>query len=312
MSSTMRKDMAFSYGVIEQVSPLIRRVVCKNPSPFTLYGTGTYIIGHGSVAVVDPGPAKDEHIDAILSGLGEERVSHIVVTHTHLDHSPGCRLLQPRVDAKTHGFGPHPRSGPDARGVEEGVDHAFCPDVRMHHGDLIEGNGWSLECVHTPGHTTNHMCYQLREERALLSGDHVMGWSTSVIVPPDGDMGAYMKSLELLLARDDRVYWPTHGPPIAEPHKHVRAFVAHRKMREAAILAQLGEGERTAAGMLDVLYPGLQRSLQRAAALSTLATLIDLERRGVVRSDAGPTIDAEFYLTSCYSGSLPTAEGSRR
>ena len=126
MSSTMCKDMAFSYGVIEQVSPLIRRVVCKNPSPFTLYGTGTYIIGHGSVAVVDPGPAEDEHIDAILSGLGEERVSHIVVTHTHLDHSPGCRLLQPRVDAKTHGFGPHPRSGPDARGVEEGVDHGGC------------------------------------------------------------------------------------------------------------------------------------------------------------------------------------------
>lgn len=293
----VRKEMDFSYGVIQQVSPMIRRVVCPNPGPFTFYGTGTYIVGHGSVAVVDPGPAVDEHIDAIMRGLGDESVSDIVVTHTHLDHSPGCRLLQQRVGAKTYGFGPHPRTEPDARGVEEGVDHDFSPDVSVRHGDVIEGEGWSLECVHTPGHTSNHMCYQLREERALLSGDHVMGWSTSVIVPPDGDMGAYMTSLALLLTRDDRIFWPTHGPPVADPRKHVRAFIAHRKMREAAILKQLRDGRHNIAEMLGVLYPALAVPLQRAAALSTLATLIDLQQRGIVECDTHPEVDADFYLT---------------
>jgi glyoxylase-like metal-dependent hydrolase (beta-lactamase superfamily II) len=290
------KEMDFSYGNIQQVSPLIRRVVCRNPSPFTLYGTGTYIIGHGTVAVVDPGPALDEHIDAIMGGLGEETISHILVTHTHLDHSPGCRALQHRVGAKTYGFGPHPRTGPDARGVEEGVDHEFSPDVSVRHGDVLEGEGWSLACVHTPGHTSNHMCFSLCEERALLSGDHVMGWSTSVIVPPDGDMGAYMTSLELLLTRDDQVFWPTHGPPIVDPHKHVRAFIAHRRMREAAILKQLRDGRRNIADMLGALYPGLQVSLHRAAGLSTLATLIDLQQRGIVGCDTRPEVDADFYL----------------
>ena len=165
----------------------------QNPSPFTLYGTGTYIIGHGTVAVVDPGPAVDEHVDAIMRGLGEETVSHIVVTHTHLDHSPGCRLLQHRVDAKTYGFGPHPRTGPDARGVEEGVDHEFSPDVSVRHGEVIEGEAGRSSVSTHPATRPTTCAYQLREERALLSGDHVMGWSTSVIVPPDGDMGAYMK-----------------------------------------------------------------------------------------------------------------------
>lgn len=292
----VHKEMDFSYGTIQQVSPMIRRVVCPNPSPFTFYGTGTYIIGHGSVAVVDPGPALHEHVDAIMRGLGEESVSHVVVTHTHLDHSPGCGLLQQRVDAKTYGFGPHPRTGSDARGVEEGVDHEFSPDVSVRHGEVIEGERWSLECVHTPGHTSNHMCYQLREERALLSGDHVMGWSTSVIVPPDGDMGAYMKSLELLLTRDDRIFWPTHGPPVADPHKHVRAFIAHRKMREAAILRQLHDGRHNIADMLGVLYPVLAAPLQKAAALSTLATLIDLQQRGIVECDTRPEVDTDFYL----------------
>lgn len=296
MSSTMRKDMAFSYGIIEQLSPLIRRVVCKNPSPFTLYGTGTYIIGHGSVAVVDPGPAEEQHIDAILSGLGEEWVSHIVVTHTHLDHSPGCRLLQPRVDAKTHGFGPHPLRGPDARGVEEGVDHTFCPDVRMRHGDLIEGDGWSLECVHTPGHTSNHMCYQLREERALLSGDHVMGWSTTVVSPPDGDMGAYIKSLEKLLARDDGTLLPTHGSAIEDPKTYMTALLAHRMKRVEQVAEQVAAGRQTIGEIVDAIYIDLDPRLHGGAARSVLSHLIHLIDTGRIACDGDPTEESVYSI----------------
>ena len=183
------RDMTFEYGKADRVSPMIRRVVAGNPSAFTFHGTGTYIVGHGAVAVIDPGPLLDSHVDALVRALGPERVTHIVITHTHRDHSPAARPLKQATGAPTYGFGPHGSGRADGGGeVEEGADRDFVPDVRVRDGDRIEGDGWTLEAVHTPGHTSNHLCYALLEENALFPGDHVMGWSTTVVSPPDGDM----------------------------------------------------------------------------------------------------------------------------
>ena len=185
------------YGAVRWVSPMIRRVVAANPSAFTYHGTGTYIIGSGSVAVVDPGPDLPDHVDAILAATRGERITHILVTHTHIDHSPATRALKARLEVPSFGYGPHGRGRFESgEQVEEGADWAFAPDVEVRDGDVVQGEGWSVECVHTPGHTSNHVCYRLREEGALFSGDHVMGWSTTIVSPPDGDMGDYMRSLE--------------------------------------------------------------------------------------------------------------------
>ena len=189
-------EQSVAYGVAARVSPLVRRVVADNPSAFTYHGTGTYIIGHGEVAVVDAGPADPRHVEAILEATRGETITHQLVTHTHSDHSPATAPLKAASGASTWAFGPH-GSG-RATGevvVEEGGDMDFRPDHKVRHGDVIAGKGWTVECVFTPGHTSNHMCFALREERALFSGDHVMGWSTTVVAPPDGDMAAYMRSL---------------------------------------------------------------------------------------------------------------------
>ena len=218
------------------MAPGIRRIVARNPSPFTFRGTGTYVVGDGEVAVIDPGPDLDEHVAALLAGLSGEQVTHILITHTHRDHSPAAAALKAATGAPTYGFGPHAGGKRGDPAVEEGGDWDFTPDVTVHDGDAIAGAGWRFEAVHTPGHTSNHLCFALPDQGILFSGDHVMGWSTSVIAPPDGDMSAYMASLDKLLGRRDAVYWPTHGPAITEPQAHVRAFVAHRREREAGIL----------------------------------------------------------------------------
>ncbi|MFO1349647.1 MAG: MBL fold metallo-hydrolase [Gammaproteobacteria bacterium] len=272
--------------------------MARNPSPFTFHGTGTYIVGRGKVAVLDPGPDLAEHIDAIVSGLRGERITHLVVTHTHRDHSPAARALVAASGAKTYGYGPHGAGRIEIGGeVEEGGDMDFVPDVEVRHGDIIEGAGWSLECVYTPGHTSNHMCYQLREEQALFTGDHVMGWSTSVIAPPDGDMGAYLHSLELLLGRADHIYWPTHGPCIDDPKPFVRAFIAHRQERAAQILACLAQGMETIPAMVAEIYRDVPAQLHPAAALSTLAALVYLVERGEVDCEGTPPLDACYRLS---------------
>ena len=206
-SITFSRDLEFEYGRLEQVAPMLRRIVARNPSPFTWHGTGTYVIGEGNVAVVDPGPDLAAHVDALLAALDGETISHLLVTHTHLDHSPACRPVQAATGAATYGFGGHGSGRIDAGvQVEEGADKDFVPDVLLSHGQVVRGDGWSVECVHTPGHTSNHMCYQWREKKALFPGDHVMGWSTTIISPPDGDIAFYLESLELLLDRDDTCY----------------------------------------------------------------------------------------------------------
>jgi glyoxylase-like metal-dependent hydrolase (beta-lactamase superfamily II) len=292
-----RREFSFEYGRLERVAPGIRRIVARNPSPFTFRGTGTYVIGDGEVAVVDPGPDLDEHVAALLAGLSGEQVTHILITHTHSDHSPAAAALKAATGAPTYGFGPHAGGKRGDPAVEEGGDWDFMPDVTVHDGDAIAGSGWRLEAVHTPGHTSNHLCFALPDQGILFSGDHVMGWSTSVIAPPDGEMSAYMASLDKLLDRSDAVYWPTHGPAITEPQAHVRAFVAHRREREAGILECLAAGSERIDAIVDKLYVGLQPGLRRAAGRSVHAHLIDLAGRGIVESEGPPTIGAIYRPT---------------
>jgi glyoxylase-like metal-dependent hydrolase (beta-lactamase superfamily II) len=287
-----RRDFRFEYGRLEPVAPGIRRIVARNPGPFTFTGTGTYVVGSGDVAVIDPGPDLAEHVGALLAGLASERVTHILVTHTHRDHSPAARALKEATGAPTFGFGPHAGGRRGEPGAEEGGDWDFIPDVVLRDGEPVAGAGWHFEAVHTPGHTSNHLCFALAGRGILFSGDHVMGWSTSVVAPPDGDMGAYMASLDKLLGRRDTVYWPTHGPAIDEPQRHVRAFIAHRRGREAGILDCLAAGPERIDAIVDRLYAGLQPALQRAAARSVHAHLLDLVGRGVVECDGPATLDA--------------------
>ena len=270
-------------GVAEQVEPLVRRVLAPNPSPYTYTGTETYVVGAGSnVAVIDPGPAESTHLDALLSAIGDAKVAAIMCTHTHRDHSPASRPLAERTGAPIVGCAPLvlDDSGPRA---DAAFDRDYAPDRVMEDGEAMTGDGWTLTAVHTPGHTSNHLCFALEESGALFTGDHVMGWSTSVVVPPDGDMTAYMASLDKLYAREDRVYYPAHGPQIDKPRQLVRGMIGHRRQRENQIVRLLTEqGPRTAAGFVPLMYKGLDPRLNGAAEMSVTAHLIDLERRGMV------------------------------
>ena len=277
------RDFTFSYGRLETVSPSIRRIVAQNPGPFTFMGTGTYVVGHGRVAVIDPGPLLPAHIDALLNALASETITHILVTHTHTDHSPGAAPLKAATGAPTLGFGPHGAVGDTG---EAGADLAFAPDIRLVDGDVIEGEGWRLEALHTPGHASNHLCFALAQDAAFFSGDQVMGWSTTVIAPPDGDMAAYMRSLERLSRRHDAIYWPTHGGPIRDPRGHLAELIAHRLARREAILAALSPDLPLApADLVKRVYTGLDPQLVPAAAESVRAHLIELAAKDLVREE---------------------------
>jgi glyoxylase-like metal-dependent hydrolase (beta-lactamase superfamily II) len=288
----------FDYGDAKQLTPLIRRVIANNPSGFTFRGTGTYIVGRGRVAVIDPGPLDAAHIGALKEALKDEVVTHILITHTHMDHSPAAHELKEYWQAPTYGYGPH-GAGKLEQGVqvEEGGDMAFEPDVIVRHGDVIEGDDWTIECVYTPGHTSNHLCFALREEKALFTGDHVMGWSTSIISPPDGDMTDYMSSLELLLERDDEIYWPTHGTCIKDVKAFVQAFIDHRLEREQQIIECLQQKVDRIKDMVPIMYQDTDEKMYPAAARSVLAALVRLLDTNVVRCDADTVNpDARFAL----------------
>jgi glyoxylase-like metal-dependent hydrolase (beta-lactamase superfamily II) len=275
------------YGELVQVTPLISRVVANNPGPFTFMGTGTYIIGDKDVAVIDPGPDMPEHVDALKRALDGKRVSHILVTHTHSDHSPAAKPLKEWSGAKTYAFGPHGSGRDDGPKVEAGGDMDFMPDVRVKDGETIAGNGFTFECVFTPGHTSNHMCFALNEEKALFTGDHIMGWSTTVVTPPDGDMAQYMDSVRKLEARGDRTLYPTHGSPVTEPQPFLAAYLAHRIDRENQVLAAVKDGLDTIPAMVARMYADVDKRLHPAAARSVEAHLIKLEREGrIVREGA--------------------------
>jgi len=290
------RDIEFEYGKADQVSPLIRRVVANNPGGFTYKGTGTYIVGQDEVAVIDPGPLDEAHIDALLGAIKGETVSHILITHTHMDHSPAAKPLKAHTGAPTYGFGPHGGAARNSDGpkLEEGADFDFVPDVVVGDGTVIDGKGWTIECVHTPGHTSNHICFGLREEKALFTGDHVMGWSTSIVSPPDGNMQAYMASLTKLLARSDEIYWPTHGPAITDPKPFVEAYLAHRRDREDQILAQIAKGRTRIKDMVPEMYANVDARLHPAAARSVLAHMELLAATGRIKCEGPPSLSSDY------------------
>ena len=291
-------DFAAEAESAAALSPLVRRIVAGNPSPFTFTGTCTYIVGRGTVAIIDPGPAIPSHIEAVLAAVAGETVSHIVVTHTHMDHSPGARLLQAATGAPIVGCGPHVASRPLADGeantMEGSGDRDHRPDAEMREGDSISGPGWTLEALATPGHTANHLAFVLPEEETLFSADHVMAWSTTIVGPPDGSMTDFMASLEKLRGRSERIYWPGHGGPVRDPQRFVRALIGHRRAREASILARLKAGDRRIAEIVRVIYPGLKPQLLRAAGLSTFAHLEDMVGRGLAVTNGAPQLDGEY------------------
>ncbi len=287
------RELDFEYGAAQRLSPLVRRVIAPNPSAFTFHGTGTYIIGSGSVAIVDPGPDLAAHVEALLDAVRGETVSHILVTHTHLDHSPATVAVKAATGAPSYAFGPHGRGG-DGGQVEEGADFDFEPDHRLADGETVEGDGWTVEGVHTPGHTSNHMCFSLKEENALFPGDHVMGWSTTVVSPPDGDMHAYMGSLEKLLGRSEGIYYPTHGAPITDPPPYVAALLAHRHEREEQIVACLADGIARIPDMVARMYADVDPGLHRAAGRSVLAHLIHMVETGHAACQGNPAPDTIY------------------
>ena len=275
------------FGKAVELSPLIRRVTCNNPGPFTFKGTNTFIVGRGNVAVIDPGPDDDEHLAALLSAVRGETVSHIVITHTHMDHSPLAAKLKAATGAKTYAatspVNPFVDSG---LRLDASIDRDFMPDVLLSDGDTVEGHGWTLESVFTPGHMSNHMSFCLREEKALFAGDHVMSWSTTVVAPPEGHMGDYMASLRKLLKRDDAIHHSAHGQESRKPLSLVRAILAHRKMREEAIYNRVKAGDDTVGWIVASIYADVDPRLHAAAGLSTLAHLEHLmEQRHIEKKE---------------------------
>lgn len=288
------------YGEAIEVAPGVRRLTVNNPSPFTFAGTNTYIIGKDTLAVIDPGPGDDAHLAAIMRAIGERPVSHIFVSHTHRDHSPLAKRLKERTGALTHAEGPHRPARPlrigEVNPLDASADMDFAPDVVLAHDSTIQGDGWALRTILTPGHAANHAAFALEGTGILFSADHVMAWATSIVAPPDGAMADYMASLDRLLARDDRLFFPGHGGPVTAPQSFMQGLKAHRKMRERAILERLAKGDRTIPEMVAAIYRDTDPRLHSAAGLSVLAHLEDLVARGLAATNGDLSIDGEFAI----------------
>jgi len=277
---------------VDEPASGVRRVMANNPGPFTFKGTLSYIVGRGKVAIVDPGPEDAAHTQALLDAVRGETVTHIFVTHTHRDHSPGVRALKAQTGATVYAEGPHRAARPlhigEHNPLDSSGDHEFMADVRLKDGELVEGDGWVIEGITTPGHTANHMAFALRGKNILFAGDHVMGWSTSIVAPPDGAMSDYMASLHKLARRDETLYFPGHGPAIPDAKRFVNYYILHRRAREASILHRLGKGATDIPTIVRAIYIGIDPRLTGAAGLSVLAHMEDLVARGLVKTD-GPT-----------------------
>ena len=284
-------------GEVVEVSPLVRRLIAPNGGPFTFTGTCSYLVGRGRLAVIDPGPEDEAHLAALLQAAQGETVAHILVTHTHRDHSPGARRLRELTGAPILGCKPHVtiEHAPSGRlDASHDLDHH--PDQVMEDGEVLKGDGYTLTAVHTPGHASNHLCFALAEENALFSGDHVMAWSTTIVGPPDGHMSDYMASLDKLRARSDAIYWPGHGGAVRDPQRFVRALAGHRRYREGAIVTAIRAGLDTIPAIVAKIYEGLDPRLTNAAGLSVLAHLEDLVARGVVEAGGPATLTARYAI----------------
>ncbi len=291
------RDFDPAYGQLVSLSHHVRRLTANNPSPFSGWGTNVYIIGKGDVNVVDPGPDTDDHFDTLICALKGERVTRVFVTHHHLDHSPMANRLAAHFGCKTYGLGPaHYHLTSTDIPLEAGDDQHFVPDIKIRDGQTFEGDGWTLEAVHTPGHTSNHMCYAVGDDNGLICGDHIMAWSTSVISPPDGDMGDYLHSLQKVLDRDYATLWPGHGAAITDPAPFIRAYIAHRHDRNAQILSQLKSGKSRIKDMVPVMYANVDKGLHPAACHSVLAHIIHMVKNGTITCEGEPELDSQYHL----------------
>lgn len=301
MTIPFNKQFEFEYGRCDQLSARVQRVIADNPGPFTYTGTGVYIIGGAEagsqVAVIDPGPNTRAHKDALWKALDGRTVSHVLVTHHHMDHSPLAKPLAEAHGCKVSGYGlqMRPPEGGDVR-LEAGDDLSFKPDVEIRNGDIIKGENWTVEAIHTPGHTSNHLCFALLEDNILFSGDHIMGWSTSVVSPPDGHMGDYLNSLNTILMRNFDRIWPTHGTSIENPKEFVTAYIAHRHLRESQILEAIKSGLHSIGAMVANIYKDVDKRLHPAAAHSVLAHLIHMEETGRVTSNGTGGLKSQYYI----------------
>lgn len=291
-------DFVPAHGEAVEVAPSILRVTARNPGPFTFHGTNSYVVGKDAVAVIDPGPDDDAHFEALLFAIGSRDVSHILVTHTHVDHSPLAARLKGVTGAEVLAQGPHRPARElhlgEINPLDASGDQAFAPDFRLSHGDVVQGSGFALEAVFTPGHTANHMAFALSGTGMLFSGDHVMAWATSIVAPPDGAMADYMASLDLMLSRPETLYFPGHGGPVHKAHEFVRALRTHRRMREAAILSRVRSGDHTIPAIVAAIYRDTDPRLHGAAALSVLAHMEDLVASGRVECDGPPSLAADY------------------
>jgi len=288
---------AYKAGDVAEASPLVRRLIAPNGGPFTFTGTCAYIVGRGRVAVIDPGPDDEAHMAAILEATKRETIAHILVTHTHRDHSPGARRLRALTGAPILGCKPHVtiEHAPSGRlDASHDLDHD--PDQAMEDGESLRGDGYTLTAVHTPGHASNHLCFAFAEENALFSGDHVMAWSTTIVAPPDGHMSDYMASLDKLRRRGEAIYWPGHGGPVRDPQRFVRALAGHRRYREGAIVTAIEARFDTIPAIVAKIYEGLDPRLTGAASLSVLAHLEDLVARGLVDAQGPATLSARYVV----------------
>ena len=302
----MSAELAFNrsvdvhYGVAEEVAPGIRRIVANNPSPYTFLGTNTYLVGSGDIAIIDPGPDDERHIRAIADATKGERVSHILITHSHRDHCDGARALQEALGGEILSFGPTetPRGASAAGLGSDFVDEAFVPDRTIEDGEEVKGRGYAIDVLHTPGHAPDHLCFALVGQRTMFTGDHVMGWNTTVIAPPEGNMAKFLASMQRLLKRNDKIFLPAHGGRIQTPQRVVKAYVMHRQWRENTILACLDEGGRTIPQIVAKIHGGLDPELNDAASLSVLAHLEYLGERDMVTTEGPSGLGAVYALAA--------------
>jgi hydroxyacylglutathione hydrolase len=294
------KDLKLAPDTVDEPMPGIRRIMADNPGPFTFKGTLSYIVGRGKVAIVDPGPDDAAHIGALLDAVRNETVTHIFVTHTHRDHSPAVPAIKAATGATVYAEGPHRAARPlhigEHNPLDASADRDFRPDVALKDGEVVAGDGWSIEAVATPGHTANHMSFAFKEKNALLAGDHIMAWATSIVAPPDGAMSDYMASLAKLARRKESIYFPGHGPAITDASRFVNYYILHRKAREASILHRLSKGATDIPTIVRAIYIGIDPRLTGAAGLSVLAHLEDLVARGLAETDGQPSVDGVYRL----------------
>jgi glyoxylase-like metal-dependent hydrolase (beta-lactamase superfamily II) len=289
-----KTTMEFAYGEPRVLAPGVTRLVANNPGPFTFHGTNTYLVGETELALIDPGPADDAHFEAIMKAAAGRPISNILITHSHRDHTDGLERVRQATGARVCARGRSAWSAGKLRHSPSGaefIDVDFRPDVVLGDGDAVSGPGWSLEALFTPGHAPDHLCFSEPTRKVLFCGDHVMGWNTSVVAPPEGNMADYMRSLERLLKREETVFMPGHGGRIEQPVRMVKAYIVHRRWREQAILEAVRTGHNTIERIVALVYQGIDSRLVNAASLSVLAHVEHLVERGLVRCDGPPSFD---------------------